>query len=165
MENFYIFLDIDGVLYDWNYLISNNIKNPGIIKTFNPESIKALNYLIEKLSLNYNVALVISSTWRRDMGETVRTLIKNGLKTNLRKIFNTPITYHPNCRGLEILQFLENKKDNKNFVIIDDELFDFLKHFPMQKIIKTDMFKESLNINMVERFLNDNIKNITTLNK
>lgn len=165
MENFYIFLDIDGVMYDWNYLINNNIKNAGIIKTFNPESVKALNYLIEKLSFNYNVSLVISSTWRKDMGETVRTLIKNGLKTNLRKIFNTPITYHPNFRGLEILQFLENKKDNHNFVIIDDEMFDYLKHFKKEKIIKTDIFKGSLNMEMVENFLKNNVKNNTSLSK
>ena len=48
-ENFYIFLDIDGVMYDWDYMKKNNIHNFGVVNTFSPESVEALNYLMEKL--------------------------------------------------------------------------------------------------------------------
>lgn len=149
---FFIFLDIDGVMYDWNYLVGNNIKNGGIIKTYNPESIKALNLLIERLSTCYTPVLVISSTCRRDMLFTVKTLKDNGFIVNLR-IYSTPISSTPEKRGLEILSFLKMQKDNQNFVIIDDERFDYKEHFSLDKIIKPNMFTGSLNCDMVDNFL------------
>ena len=82
MENFYIFLDIDGVLYDWVFvkqqIAMKKQKKGGIIKTFNPESISALNMLIFELEKKYNVNLVISSTWRHDLGYAINVLYANG---------------------------------------------------------------------------------------
>ena len=52
MKNFYIFLDIDGVMYDWDWIIAET--NAGkmtrgeAIKKFKPESVNALNYLIQR---------------------------------------------------------------------------------------------------------------------
>lgn len=153
---FFIFLDIDGVMYDWKYLLGNNIKNNGIITTFNPASINALNSLIAHLSKNYTPILVISSTWRRDMMFTVSTLRKNGLKTNLRHIFETPILDDSSKRGLEILKYLSCQRDKENYVIIDDEMVDFREHFDLKRIIKTDMFNGGLDLNKVNKFLQDN---------
>ena len=49
-ENFYIFLDIDGVLWDWNWR-KNEFKNGNskqmLANKFNPESIAAINFLRE----------------------------------------------------------------------------------------------------------------------
>lgn len=155
-ENFYIFLDIDGVLYDWDYMKKNNIRNFGTISTFSPESVDALNYLMEKLNTCYNTELVISSTWRRDMLKTVKTLKDNGVKMNLRKVFATPNFNESKTRGEEILSYLSKKPDNQNYVIIDDETCDIEPHFNKDRIIKTNIFSGGLNKEMVENFIEKN---------
>ena len=109
-QNFYVFLDIDGVLNDWKYLQYYFDKNPdekgGTITRFNPTSIFALNYLIEKLEQDYNVTLVISSTWRSNMVETVKILKEQNLKYD-KQIENIGFNYKQNYRGKEILKYLE----------------------------------------------------------
>ena len=51
MKNFYIFLDIDGVMYDWDWIIAETnagrMKKGEFNKKFKPESINALNFLIQ----------------------------------------------------------------------------------------------------------------------
>lgn len=155
-ENFYIFLDIDGVLYDWDYMKKNNIRNFGTISTFSPESVDALNYLMEKLNTCYNTELVISSTWRRDMLKTVKTLKDNGVTMNLRKVFATPNFNESKTRGEEILSYLSKRPDNQNYVIIDDETCDIEPHFNKDRIIKTNIFSGGLNKEMVENFIEKN---------
>ena len=159
MSSFYIFLDIDGVLYDWDYIIAET--NAGLrkrgefIKKFKPESMQAINMLIEELNKDYEVGLVISSTWRSNMPFTVQTLQDNGLEYD-KPIERTPI-YDPAKRGEQILDYLADKKDY-DFVIIDDEMFDFKKHFSKDKIIKCEMFHSALSVPMIQGFL-DKIKN------
>lgn len=151
-DKFFIFLDIDGVLYDWNFIIKNGEKKSGIIKKFNPKSIDALNFLIEKLSNTFYVEIVITSTWRINMQKTIETLLNNGLNKKI-KINNTEISNNPQNRGIEILNFLKNNIC-KDFVIIDDEMFDYDKYFKNSQIIKTNIFNLSLNKEMVVKFLN-----------
>lgn len=155
-ENFYIFLDIDGVMYDWDYMKKNNIHNFGVVNTFSPESVEALNYLMEKLNNCYNTELVISSTWRRDMLKTVKTLKDNGVKMNLRKVFSTPIFNQPKSRGEEISSYLSQRKDSHNYVIIDDETCDIEPLFNKDRIIKTNIFSGALNKEMVQHFIEKN---------
>ena len=154
MKSFYIFLDIDGVLYDWDFIIneveSGRMQRGCFIKTFKPESMYALNYLIQELSKNFDVKLVISSTWRCNLPFTIDTLKNNGLVYN-KTIEATPIS-DPAKRGEQIITYLNNKK-NYDFVIIDDEYFDFKKHFDSNKIIKTEMFHSALTISQVKTFL------------
>jgi len=155
MKNFYIFLDIDGVIYDWDFIIAETnagrIKRGEFIKKFKPESIRALNYLIKGLEEHYDVRLVISSTWRSNMIFAIKTLKDNGLIFD-KEIERTPI-YDPAKRGEQILDFLSDKKDY-DFVIIDDEMFDFKKYFSANKIIKCEMFHSALSEEMVKTFLN-----------
>lgn len=154
MKNFYLFLDIDGVLYDWDYIIAEvnagRMKRGAFIRKFKPESMKALNYLIEKLQKRYFVQLVISSTWRGNLEFTTKTLKENGLQYNL-DLHATPIT-DPIERGKQILMYLSDKT-NYDFLIIDDENFDFNKYFNPNKIIKTEMFHNSLSLKQVKRYL------------
>ncbi len=160
MKNFYIFLDIDGVMYDWDYIISEvdagRMREGKLIQKFKPESIEALNLLINELEKYYSVHLIISSTWREDMHFAVDTLKNNGLKYN-KDIEKTPI-YDPTKRGEQILDYLSDKRDF-DFVIIDDEMFDFNKYFRPENIIKCEMFHSALSIEMVENYLNKKIKN------
>ena len=156
MESFYIFLDIDGVLYDWNFIIETvkdaSNKRGGIIDKFSPKSIDALNYLISELNSIYDVTLVISSSWRINMKKTSNVLIKNGLKY-YKDFEKTPITNTPNERGKEILSYLNAKKNPSNFVIIDDESFDFSKYFSTYNIIKTNIYNKCLDMKMVTGYL------------
>ena len=71
--------------------------------------------------------------------------------------------YNSIFRGREIKHYLANKQNNKNFVILDDEYFDFLKHFSSNKIIKTNIYEKSLSMDQVKHFLSktlDNNKNL-----
>lgn len=153
---FFIILDIDGVLFDWKYLKqemdSNNLKKGGLINNFSPKSMSALNYLIESLEKYYDVTLVISSSWRHSMRKTENALKQNGLVYN-KTLENTPLTSTPENRGEEILCYLSTKNRPYDYVIIDDEMFDYHKHFDKNKIIKTHIYKGSLDINMVNKFL------------
>ena len=159
-EKFYIFLDIDGVLWDWNYRMSEIIekeKNPSrIISEFNPQSVNALSYLVSKISKNYDCSIVISSTWRNDMAHTEKVLKSSGLIYK-KPFLSTPITNEPGKRGeKEILPM--TKRLNGNFLIIDDEYFDFKKFFPEEKIIKTNINFGSLKPEQVIDWCKNNLK-------
>lgn len=158
MKKFYLFLDIDGVLWDWPYLKKEidegRIKRGGIIEDLKPESINALNYLIDKLSSCYDVKLVISSSWRYNMERTLKILKNAGLKYD-KTVDRTAINFER--RGLQIKQYLKNKT-NYDFVIIDDEMHDFEDVFKKENIIKTDVIDGALSIDIVNKFLNYKIK-------
>lgn len=160
MKTFYLFLDIDGVLWDWPYLKKEidegRVQRGGIIEKLKPESIKSLNFLIEKLSNEYDVKLVISSSWRYDMDRTLKILKEAGLNYN-KEVDRTVINFE--TRGIQIKKYLKGKQDYK-FVIIDDEYHDFRKLFKKENIIKTDVMEGALSITMVEEYLNRNKKNI-----
>lgn len=154
--NFYIFLDIDGVMYDWDIIVKNNIRCIGIIDRFDQTSIDALNYLTKQLAIDYIPVIVISSTWRHDMFRTIKTLKSNGVNLDLKNLRCTDISKSPEKRGEEILSFLKTVKDSQNFVIIDDEMFDYEKHFPKDKIIKTNIQNDCLKISMVNTYFSQN---------
>ena len=163
MDDFYIFLDIDGVMYDWKYVLSLP-KRGGRLDRFNPKSVSALNILTKKLSQFYQTHLVISSSWRHDMTDTKNTLIKNGVDLSNLILEATPISNSPLERGKELLSYFNGDVANKNYVIIDDEMGDYLKYFPRQKIIKTNMIDGSLDICQVHSFLKANQNNYFDFN-
>ena len=155
MKNFYVFLDIDGVMFDWDYITeeinAGRVKRGGIVKKFKPESVKALNYLLGELEKNYNVELVISSTWRSNLPLTEEILKANGLIFS-KELDRTPIAY-PNQRGKQISKYLEDKQ-NYDYVIIDDEMFDFEEYFSPNKIIKCEIYHSALSLGKVKNYLN-----------
>lgn len=150
-EKFYVFLDIDGVLNDLQYMQSLDKKQMGIVKV-NPRSVDALNYLVEKLSVRYDVEIVVSSTWRSNMIETLVTLVNNGFKKENVSVTRTGDFFTPHYRGREILKYLENKKNNDNYVVIDDETFDFKECIPIRKVIKTSFYTGGLDKKMIDSF-------------
>ena len=94
-KHFYIFLDVDGVLYDWEFIRgqirAGKIKKGGKINAFKPESIEALNYLIREKSKDSEVHIVISSTWRHYMETIIERLKEHGLDYN-GEFSRTPIS-------------------------------------------------------------------------
>ena len=153
MEKFYVFLDIDGVLWDWKYQKEFLKQNPNLrgqfVNKLDPKCIDALNFLLKELSKKYNVQLVLSSTWRLEFEKAISSLLNQGLLFN-KKILATPIMKHD--RQLEIETFLQDKPNKNNFVILDDD-YNCLD-FDQNKIIKTNIENNSLSKEMVSNFLN-----------
>ncbi|MBE5738231.1 MAG: hypothetical protein E7354_00645 [Clostridiales bacterium] len=146
-EDFYLFLDIDGVMWDWPWRIEEikhgRIKKGGSIRHFNPESVEALNALMAYLNEDYNCNLVISSTWRRFMDLTLTTLDNNNVVLP-QNVERTPFSKNPKQRGREILSYLTDMPSSDNILIIDDGMHDFAEHFSPSQIIKTNIYGESL---------------------
>lgn len=158
-DKFYIFLDIDGVMFDWNYIKSNYSQDEihGTIKHFDPQSVNALNSMINCLRDEYRVQLVISSTWKYNMHETLNVLSQNGVMLDLcDNVSSTEISENPNLRELEVLQYLDEDYLKGNYAIIDDEDFNYLKFFDNKKIIKTNIVNGDLNQRDVDCFLEEN---------
>ena len=156
-KDFYVFLDIDGVLWDWKFIREQveqgKLKRGGLIDTFNPQSIRAIDNLLYGLEKQYNVQLVLSSTWRYEMRTAIKTLKRNGFE-HYDQMDTTPISRTPEHRGLEILKYLEDKQKPYDFVVIDDEMYDFADCFNLSHLIKTNMLNASLSQEQVDVFLN-----------
>lgn len=155
-KHFYIFLDVDGVLYDWEFIRgqirAGKIKKGGKISAFKPESIEALNYLIREKSKDNEVHIVISSTWRHYMETIIERLKEHGLDYN-GEFSRTPISGDPKKRSYEIKEYLRGKT-NFDYVIIDDEILDFNEQFDSSKIIKTELYERALDQELVTTYLN-----------
>ncbi|PKK95937.1 MAG: hypothetical protein CVV59_01110 [Tenericutes bacterium HGW-Tenericutes-4] len=155
-QNYYIFLDIDGVLWDEEFitqLIDDGIrerKDDDIANHFKPGSMQALNFLLDTLKQNYEVVLVVSSSKRSDMKKTIQQLKNNNL-TCVTKIDRTSLSLDT-PRGEEILDYLKNKQDNKNYCIIDDEIEDIKPYVNKERIIKTSD-QNALHKQQVVKFL------------
>lgn len=157
MKDFYVFLDVDGVLYDWDYIFSEvkagNIKKGGMITTFKKDSIEALNHLIEITSKTYNTKLVITSSFRKNMNLLISKLKESGLAYDgeIDRIGNN---YSSINRGKEIKYYLKDKS-NYDFLIIDDEMFDYKEEFEKFDIIKTEIYHNALSLEMVKKYLSE----------
>lgn len=177
-EKFYVFLDIDGTLWDWDTLIKNQKK----IIVLNEESVESLKVLLESIKRKYDLDLVITSRRRCCWNDCLCFLEMNGFdvrsyfpnKTQLERI-KTP-------RGVKIAEYLRgdrlilgpfqkflarrilNAKKN-NFVVIDDDLRPLKKYVPKENIICTDSVRRALDHEMVERFLSNRRIEVVKLEK
>lgn len=155
-ENFYVFLDIDGVLWDWQWRISQmklgNVKNAYSINIFNPESIEALNTLMDYLDKNYNCELVLSSSWRRAFGFAIKNLNANGVHLP-DSVSRTSIDNLTLNRGKRIEMYLKGKDEKGNFLILDDQKRDFKKYFTEGSIIRTNIYTQSLTMAQIQNWI------------
>ena len=163
MQRFYIFLDIDGVMYDWEYIKSLSDKKSAIITKFKPESVSALNLLMQTLKTKYAIFLVITSTWRKNMGECLRMMHKNGVNLRLANVIISTDTQTLNSRSEEIENFIAQKNIvlNKNYVVIDDESMENSKLFEKSNIIKTNIFNDALSNKHITDFINNLTDNMS----
>lgn len=121
-----IFLDIDGVLNSEKFYKNEaqhekwqrakeegrSIDEQDAIANIDPESVKWLNYIIDKT----NAEIVVSSTWRFDENLSNK-LSFMGIKPH---IGITPKTWERH-RGTEIQMWLDKHPEVINYVIIDDD--------------------------------------------
>lgn len=145
MKQFYIFLDIDGVLNNMTYwdecFKRHNVK--GIMSMhcfpFDPKCLNNLMKLNQEIQKqNYKVKIILSSTWRLNRVDT--EIVNSRLAEYGMRIFANTIRLNSGNRGLEIKNFLENEKYGKaeNFLILDDEIRDIANEFEDNHIIHTD---------------------------
>ena len=131
MKENIIFLDIDGVL---NHEVWYNSKEYGSlekldrVRHLDPSSVK----LINKLCLQANCKVVISSTWRVGMSLSDLQAMLDKAGATFKIIDVTGIT-REGIRGVEIYNWWQDKReDYNNYVIFDDDddmLLDQVNNF------------------------------------
>ena len=139
---YYIFLDIDGVLNDEEYIRQCWEMNGGYPMSmnwvpFDPRALTNLMTLVKVIREYGEPKIILSSTWR--LHETDIEIVKARIaEYGLRIVDKTP--YIHSKRGLEIQDFL-SKQDDKDysFVILDDDLFD-IKDLYEKNLILVDRY-------------------------
>lgn len=154
-QKFFVFLDFDGVLNDienipYLWKIGGFFVDEKDKETFNPESIEALNYLISTLKTEYDVNLVLSTTWRRWFEKAKAVLKNNGLEYS-GEIDKTPKMILKK-RAFEIMAYLQGKNESQNFVVIDDKSH-LPKYFKNSNSIKTNIINGSLNMSNMLNYI------------
>ena len=134
-----IFLDIDGVLntlmVDTEPFSSSRgqilrdkfyykLNMPNDLEVSNRQAVMWLN----KLCIETNAKIVITSTWRMGVDgleNTKKALYNSGLIKDVEIIDATPILQEPkdmNIRGHEIQMWLDKHQNIDNYVILDDDV-------------------------------------------
>jgi hypothetical protein len=112
-----LFLDIDGVLCtDRAYLAYGQDKTKSILRTYDPLGIM----LVDRLCQDYNLKVVISSTWRH-RNDVPLILLSHGFKSDFHEDEKTPSRLRGSNRGDEIGLWLEDHPTVNNFLILDDD--------------------------------------------
>lgn len=187
-DKFYIFLDIDGTLWDYSFLRREKC----FVYKLNPDSINAVNSLINRLEQKFNCELVITSQRRKDWDECKKILIDSGLKYE-SELKRTKIN-DSKPRGIKIAEYLDNDKKGRefskhktfnpiistikarvvarkmsnNYVVIDDCMKPLVGIIPSANIIKTSMSYESFNMKMadeiIDRFVGESVNEESNIN-
>jgi len=110
-----LFLDIDGVICtNRAYVASGQDKHKSILRSWDLTSLQ----LVDRIALDYNLSVVISSTWRQQY-DVPLILLTHGFKATFHQDDETPRTSH--SRGDQIWDWLNRNKDVRNFIIFDDD--------------------------------------------
>lgn len=130
-----IFLDIDGVLNDDN--TPSRTKNHYI---FVDES-KIL--LLKKIVDATQAKIVLSSTWRYHRNDSQFNgdflELKEALAAHGLEFYSfTPEEVTGRKRGMEIKSWLTTHSEVEQFVILDDELFDYERRGLLHRVVITD---------------------------
>ena len=146
-----LFLDIDGVvntnmiykqcpshLVGKNYIEKEgyifDICNPSDKRVSNLQAVIWLDYICHY----YGFKIVISSTWRLGhYQETIEALYNSGLSDDIEIIGATPSSSTFN-RGEEISIYLKEHPEIKEYIIIDDDIFDLNSH--ISHVVKTNTY-------------------------
>lgn len=151
MQNFYIFLDIDGVMWDFKTLRQ---EKKSLIRTLingavSEQSLDALHYLINILKQNYNPVLVISSERRRDLAKVKKLLREDWLNCE----FDTTGLQKFKTRGQLVKEYLQVVQEEVNFLIMDDFIGTYKNHFDMKKVLKTSLLGGALSRERINKHL------------
>ena len=139
-KRIYIFLDIDGVLNNENYIVKCYEKHHKPMHMnhvpFNPVCLENLMTLTQTLERDgFEISIILSSTWR--LHEIDYEIVDARLaEYGMCLCGKTP--YEGNVRGEEIKQYLDNIRYKcYNFIILDDDKNDIEPYFP-NNLVRTD---------------------------
>ena len=180
-EQYYIFLDVDGTLWDNTWAsqfygpFTPYINPETFIGPLKSESVQALNFLISSIEKHHNVSLIITSKRRQNMPRCIEFLHNQGL-TYDKPIFCTKYSSGP--RGQKIIDYMteqgetalsyQNKgfiervlfnfanNDFKNYVVLDDNVSPLKKFIPESRMLLTNKEKQALTMKAVEKYLAKN---------
>ena len=123
------FLDFDGVICTARAFYASRMDegNTGFMRTLDATSIA----LIDRLCLHYNLAVVISSTWRREGEGTLTILRTHGFrspfwtkKSTVDPLYDTPwctpLLSNKTPRGQEISNWLALYPEVEHYMCFDD---------------------------------------------
>ena len=152
----YIFLDIDGVLNSYEFLISDRSR---CCHTLDESRVKLLAEIVHETG----AAIVLSSSWRVGWLHTADRVRTDSYTAALKALFNRyDITvvgctqlYNADSREEEIYNYVKNyltKYDS--WVAIDDENL----HISEPRFVKTDLYKgkglEEFHLPLIRKALN-----------
>lgn len=150
---FYIFLDVDGVLNNEDYIEEcwNRHHKPMHMNhvPFDPKclnNLMCLNHFLQ--SKGFDVKIILSSTWRL---HEIDYEIVNARIAEYGMTLSGKTPYIHMERGREILDFLSDKK-YKDYLVIDDEIKDIVSLIDESKIIHTE-FKTGLTQSLLYKFI------------
>src|ERR1035437_101074 len=107
-----LFLDCDGVICtDRAYYAAQQDKSKTILRTWDPISMA----LVDRLCQDFNLEVVISSTWRHRYDVAV-ILLTHGFRSDFHKDEKTPASYN-RSRGHEIREWLEEHPEVTKYII------------------------------------------------
>ena len=137
MSNFAVFLDVDGVLNTRNTPIASPDGHTGV----DPKRIEILSKVLKKY---YPDGLIIlTSDWKDiKIGDDLEYLKKELAKYELTISGYTKHTYRN--RGQGIIDYLKEHSEIEDYVVLDDNLFDF-EDFPQlwERLLLTDGIQEA----------------------
>lgn len=149
----YLFLDVDGVLNNQNYIIKcyemhhqpmhmNHVP-------FDPKCLKNLMIFVQTcIQHKYKVEIILSSTWRLseiDYEIVNARLAEYGLHLSGK-------TGNKGHRGQEIKEYLQKHSNYSSFIIFDDDSFDIADTYP-DNLINTK-FQTGFNKKCLNKALN-----------
>lgn len=175
---YYVFLDIDGTLWDARFAYYyygsgfNNVPYPRLKK----ESVEAVNLLLRSLENKYDPTLILTSKKREYMPECIEYLKRYGLDY-AKPIISLP--FGNNSRGARIIKYMQSQnskpehlskpqnllaklldsfiiKGNQNYVVLEDEYKIIKNTIPSRRLIFSDHNKKSITHKQVEHYLKQN---------
>lgn len=142
-----IFLDIDGVLncvpkiYEGKY----PYRAPSGVMGIDPSKVKILKSIINI----WNADIILSSTWRYHWSKSLITdpdviYMVDQLKSSDVTIHDKIHDHDDSNRGYWILDYMSKHPYYEEFLIIDDDLFDFEEMNITEHLLKANTFKGGL---------------------
>lgn len=130
-----IFTDVDGVLNE----VTTLTRTKSQVIFIDEEKLLRLKRIVDATGAK----IVLSSTWRYDRDESsinsdFLELHEVFRKVGLEFYDYTPVDAIGIRRGMEIRAWLGLHPEVTKFVILDDELFDFVKRGLLPRLVKTD---------------------------
>lgn len=164
---FYIFLDVDGVLNLFNVpwaTSHDHVRQPGVHGDecdkfgrfgVSQQLVDNLKYLYEYFEKSYDTIIVISSTWRIGLLKELSELLTYcGFNYTKGEFLAT--RFLGGNRGAEItaaLNTLGLASSSRNYLVIDDEIFDMKHAIPKRAILKTSGYKGGLTRELVDSYI------------